>query len=100
MKKTSIGIFLFLILVISILPVVGENVNYKKTNEQLYKNDLLDGGWTEECKTFITTVGIADLEAATVKINIEPYSIIYEGDVINCTITGNPNVFYWKINNL
>ena len=35
----------------------------------------------------------------TVKINIAPYTIIYEGDVINCTITGNPTVKYWYINN-
>jgi len=34
-----------------------------------------------------------------VTINIEPYSIIYEGDIINCTITGNPTVKYWQINN-
>jgi len=42
MKKTSIGIFLFLILVISTLPAASENINYKKTNEQLYKNEGLD----------------------------------------------------------
>ena len=37
-------------------------------------------------------------ELINVKINIEPYSIIYEGDIINCTITGNPTIKYWTIN--
>ncbi len=41
----------------------------------------------------------ADSEAPTVKINIHPYTIIYEGDIINCTITGNPTIKYWLINN-
>ena len=35
----------------------------------------------------------------SVKINIDPYSVIYEGDIINSTITGNYNVKYWQINN-
>ena len=35
----------------------------------------------------------------TVIINIEPDSVIFEGDVINCTITGNPTIKYWAINN-
>jgi len=35
----------------------------------------------------------------TVKINITPNSIIYEGDIIDCDITGNPTVKYWLINN-
>jgi len=39
------------------------------------------------------------LESPTVKINIEPNTIIYEGDIINCTITGNPTSMYWSINN-
>lgn len=35
----------------------------------------------------------------SVTINIDPYTIVYEGDIINCTITGNPTVKYWFINN-
>ena len=34
-----------------------------------------------------------------VKINIDPYTTIYEGDIINCTITGSPTIKYWSINN-
>jgi hypothetical protein len=37
-------------------------------------------------------------EDITVKINIEPYTTIYEGDIISCTITGNPTNKYWYIN--
>lgn len=33
----------------------------------------------------------------TVKINIDPYTAIYEGDIINCTITGEPVLKYWQI---
>jgi hypothetical protein len=33
-----------------------------------------------------------------VTINIEPFSTIYEGDIINCSITGNPTSIYWQIN--
>ena len=39
------------------------------------------------------------LEIPTVKINIHPHTIIYEGDIIDCTITGNPTIKYWAINN-
>ncbi len=41
----------------------------------------------------------ADIEEPFVSINIEPHSILYEGDIINCTITGNPTIKYWMINN-
>ena len=41
----------------------------------------------------------ANLVSPTVKINIDPNTIIYEGDIINCTITGNPTFIYWSINN-
>jgi hypothetical protein len=47
----------------------------------------------------ITTESKANLGPPTVKININPYTIIYEGDVIDCNITGNPTVKYWFINN-
>ena len=33
-----------------------------------------------------------------VHINIEPYSIVYEGDIINCSIS-NAKIKYWKIEN-
>ena len=35
----------------------------------------------------------------TVKINIAPDSIIYEGDIIDCDITGDTTLKYWQINN-
>ena len=38
-------------------------------------------------------------EIFSVKINLEPYSEIYEGDIINCEITGEPTEKYWYINN-
>jgi len=40
-----------------------------------------------------------DLTAPTIEININPLSTIYEGDIINCTITGDPTIKYWRINN-
>jgi hypothetical protein len=46
-----------------------------------------------------TTESKADSGAPTVKININPYTIVYEGDIIDCDITGNPTILYWMINN-
>jgi len=40
----------------------------------------------------------ADSGLPTVKININSYSIIYEGDIIDCDMTGEPTVMYWQIN--
>lgn len=40
-----------------------------------------------------------DNPALSIKVNIEPYSVIYEGDIINCTITGHITNKYWLINN-
>jgi len=34
----------------------------------------------------------------TLEINIDPYSTIYEGDIIDCDITGDPTILYWQIN--
>lgn len=34
-----------------------------------------------------------------VQINITDYSTIYEGDLINCSIKGNPIETYWRIDN-
>jgi hypothetical protein len=41
----------------------------------------------------------ANSNPPTVIINIDPYSVIYEGDIIDCDITGDPTVLYWTINN-
>jgi|GEM_PF-4954848 len=40
-----------------------------------------------------------ELVLPLVTINLVPYSIVYEGDIINCTITGDPTNKYWCINN-
>ncbi len=48
---------------------------------------------------FLSVKSKADPIPPVVKINIDPYTIIYEGDIINCTITGNPTIKYWSINN-
>ena len=39
------------------------------------------------------------IDVPTVEINIEPYMEVYEGDIVDCTITGDPTVVYWQINN-
>jgi len=57
------------------------------------------------CLIIISTTSIITIESKanslqpTVKINIDPNTIIYEGDIINCTITGDPIYKYWSINN-
>lgn len=38
-------------------------------------------------------------KSPTVCINLDPHSVIYEGDVINCSITGDPHFMYWSIDN-
>jgi len=45
----------------------------------------------------ITAAG-GDLEPPTVVINVEPYTMVYEGDIIDCDISGDPTFFYWQIN--
>ena len=35
----------------------------------------------------------------TVKINLDPSSTVYEGEIINCSISGDPIFKYWSINN-
>lgn len=42
---------------------------------------------------------LAHNEPLTITFNIEQKSTVYEGDIINCTITGNPTVTWWTINN-
>jgi hypothetical protein len=34
----------------------------------------------------------------SVKIHVTPRTTLFEGDIVNCTITGNPQVKYWQIN--
>jgi hypothetical protein len=41
---------------------------------------------------------IISSSSPTVEINLEPNSLVFEGDIINCTITGSPTVKYWTIN--
>ena len=41
-----------------------------------------------------------DTNPPSVKIKIIQNSIIYEGDIIKCLITGNPNNYYWQINDV
>jgi len=51
--------------------------------------------------TGITSFAVAkdSFNAPTVVININPYEEVYEGDIIDCDITGSPTFFYWQINN-
>lgn len=46
-----------------------------------------------------SVVSSANSNPPTVAINIDPYTVIYEGDIIDCDITGNPTVLYWTVNN-
>ncbi len=50
--------------------------------------------------SLMTNINAEAFEAPAVKINIEPYTTIYEGDIIDCNITGIESVKYWTINNL
>lgn len=38
------------------------------------------------------------IKSPNVIINIEPYELVYEGDIIDCNITGDPILKYWQIN--
>jgi len=47
----------------------------------------------------INTVGQGPVSnEPTVVILASPYSMIYEGDMINCEMTGNPTEMFWTIN--
>jgi len=39
------------------------------------------------------------LDSPVVTINLSQYSTVYEGDIIDCNITGEPTFKYWQINN-
>jgi len=57
------------------------------------------------CLIIISTTSIITIGSKTsslpptVKINIDPNTTIFEGDIINCSITGDPIYKYWSINN-
>ncbi len=38
------------------------------------------------------------LTSPVIKINLSQYSTVYEGDIIDCNITGEPTYKYWQIN--
>ena len=40
----------------------------------------------------------ANADPIDVIIHIDPETIIFEGDIIDCTITGDPTITYWQIN--
>ena len=46
------------------------------------------------CPSSTTTASALGGEIPTVSLYIEPHSIVYEGDIINCTITGHPTEMY------
>ena len=53
--------------------------------------------------SYITTIDeivstSIDMHSLSVTIHILPCTLLYEGDVVNCTITGNPETKYWQIN--
>ena len=56
--------------------------------------------------TYYPVIGISDktkfekqVFSPTVTINLTPYTTIYEGDIINCSIIGETTNKYWQINN-
>jgi hypothetical protein len=73
-RKSLVFIFILFFIVIGILPSI------------YCDNDIFS----------VKAINI--LNAPSVTINIEPYEAVYEGDVIDCDITGNPTIIYWQIN--
>lgn len=45
------------------------------------------------------SIDVKDVTLPTVKINLNEETTIYEGDIINCTITGETTNKYWYIDN-
>lgn len=73
-KKGLILFVIFSFVTVSVFPIIfGNSVMFNVKAEQFF-------------------------DAPTVEINIEPYEEVYEGDVIDCDITGNPTIMYWQIN--
>ncbi len=48
-------------------------------------------------KLFYNTPVSENLDPPNIIINIEPYGLVYEGDIIDCEISGDPTVLYWQI---
>jgi len=44
-------------------------------------------------------ITLTNSKIPTIKINVKPYSTVYEGDIIDCEISGDPDILYWQINN-
>jgi hypothetical protein len=47
---------------------------------------------------FSVTAAMEGLDSPTVVINVEPYEAVYEGDIVDCDISGNPTIIYWRLN--
>ena len=45
-----------------------------------------------------TTTAMAQDDTLSVTILVPSGSIVFEGDIVNCSITGSPSVKYWQIN--
>ncbi len=73
-RKFFVFTFVVLFVVISSLPGIS-------SNSELFSVDAIKG-----------------LNPPTVKINIEPYTEIFEGDIIDCEITGDSTILHWQIN--
>lgn len=46
----------------------------------------------------IKSININNDDPPSVDINLDPFSVIYEGDIISCDFTGDPEIKYWYIN--
>jgi len=49
-------------------------------------------------KNLVAGTSSLDGESPSVLINLTPGSIVYEGDIVNCTVTGDPHDMFWMIN--
>ena len=47
----------------------------------------------------VTNINTEICESLDVRINVQPMTTIYEGDIIDCDITGDPEIIYWQIEN-
>ena len=79
LKGLAVGIIL-LFITTSISSINARCLSYKCNVE-------------EECPNLMINTN-----SLTVHININPNTTVYEGDIIECNITGNPTTKYWKIN--
>jgi hypothetical protein len=76
LSKRIIGIFVFILLVSACLSSIDGRI-----------------------KIFGIITSGGNRNPPTIVINIAPYEVIYEGDVIDCEIIGDSSVKYWKLNN-